>query len=218
MSWDLPTRLFHWGFAVAIIGAYISGEKGLTNVHEIFALTAFGLLIFRFIWGFFGHETARFSTLWHSPKVIWAYAKAVLMRQPPHYAGHNPLGGLAVIAILLVTGGMALTGLWNSDDILYEGPMAAVAPELFSQVSATAGKWHERLHFLVIPLVALHLLAILVHRIWLKEPLVSRMVRGTDFADTMAAPISSTRSRYGVVLLIICITGALSLALLTPTF
>jgi len=218
MSWDLPTRLFHWSFAVVIIGAYISGENGFTNGHELFGLSALGLLVFRFIWGFVGHQTARFSSLLHSPKIIWAYVTAVMMRRPPHYIGHNPLGGLAVVALFAVTGGMALTGPWNSDDILYDGPMAVIAPELFMQFSPIAGEWHDRLHLLVIPLISLHLLAILVHKIWLKEPLVARMISGTDFANNMGAPISPTCSRYGVGLLVICVAGALSLALLTPNY
>ena len=33
MIWDLPTRLFHWGFVVSIIGAYISGENGFLTAH-----------------------------------------------------------------------------------------------------------------------------------------------------------------------------------------
>ena len=218
MSWDLPTRLFHWSFAVVITGAFISGKNGFINGHELFGLTALGLLVFRFIWGFVGHQTARFSTLLHSPKIIWAYVLAVLLRRTPHYAGHNPLGGLAVVALLLVTGGMALTGPWNSDDILYEGPMAAIAPELFAQLSPTAGQWHARLHLLLIPLVVLHLLAILAHKLWLKEPLVARMISGKDFAEPISAPINPTRSRYGVVLLIICVSGALALAYLTPSY
>ena len=28
MVWDLPTRLFHWGFVISIVGSYISGERG----------------------------------------------------------------------------------------------------------------------------------------------------------------------------------------------
>ena len=46
MVWDLPTRLFHWGFVISITGAYISGERGAVNAHELFGLAACGLLPF----------------------------------------------------------------------------------------------------------------------------------------------------------------------------
>ena len=51
MVWDLPTRLFHWGFVISIVGSYISGERGALEAHELFGLAACGLLVFRLIWG-----------------------------------------------------------------------------------------------------------------------------------------------------------------------
>ena len=54
MVWDLPTRLFHWGFVISIVGSYISGERGALEAHELFGLAACGLLVFRLIWGWSG--------------------------------------------------------------------------------------------------------------------------------------------------------------------
>ena len=61
LVWDLPLRLFHWAFAISVIGSFISGEMGVWAVHERFGMTIVGLVIFRVIWGFIGSETARFS-------------------------------------------------------------------------------------------------------------------------------------------------------------
>ena len=102
---------------------------------------------------------------------------------------------------------MSVTGLWTGDDILYEAPLTPLAPEL----AAPMGAWHQRLHVLVIPLVALHVLAILAHRLWLKEKLVTRMVTG----GTGPAP---KRTQAGLALLALCVFGALSLSLLTPSY
>jgi len=214
MVWDLPTRLFHWGFTTSIIGAYITGENGATDWHELFGLAAFGLLVFRLIWGFVGHETARFSALLHRPAVIISYIGGILQRATPPFIGHNPLGGLAVIALLAVMGGMALTGLWTGDDILYEAPLTLLAPQLFADWATPAGRWHSRLHDWVLPLVALHISAIVFHRLWLGEKLVSRMVTGGDGNR----PTDPHRTMVGLCLMALCLLGALSLSLLTPTY
>ncbi len=212
MVWDLPTRIFHWVFVVSIAGAYISGERGALGVHEVFSLLALGLIIFRLIWGVVGYETARFSHFLTSPTAMFAYVRGIIARNPAPHAGHNPLGGLAVVALLSVMGAMAVTGLWTGDDILYEAPMPilGIAPEL----AAPMGSWHQDIHKLVIPLIALHVLAILAHRLWLGEKLVSRMVSGGT------APQKPTRRQtlLGLALLVLCVSASLSLALVTPNF
>ena len=212
MVWDLPTRLFHWGFVISIAGAYISGERAAIDAHEYFGVAACGLLAFRLIWGFVGHETARFVVFLRGPKAIWAYIKHLVARTSTLQPGHNPTGALAVIAMLALMGAMAVTGLWTGDDILYEAPLTVVgaAPEL----AGPMGAWHQRLHILVIPLVALHVLALLAHRLWLGEKLVSRMVTGGE-GRTLPSP---KRTQAGLALLVICVGGALSLSLLTPSY
>ena len=75
-------------------------------------------------------------------------------------------------------GGMAVTGLWTGDDILYEAPLSVLAPQLFADWPTPAGRWHSRLHDFILPLVALHVSAIIFHRFWLGEKLAARMVTG----------------------------------------
>ena len=55
--WDLPLRVFHWLFAVSIIGSLATGKAENWELHERFRLAILGLLAFRFLWGF-GGETA----------------------------------------------------------------------------------------------------------------------------------------------------------------
>ena len=212
MVWDLPTRLFHWGFVISIVGSYISGERGALEAHELFGLAACGLLVFRLIWGVVGHKTARFKNFLRGPKIILTYLKAFLARTASLQPGHNPLSALAVIALLCLMGAMSLTGLWTGDDILYEAPLTPLAPELAEPM----GAWHQRLHVLVIPLVALHISALLAHRLWLKEKLVTRMVTGGT--SEHAAQPSAKRTQAGLALLALCVGGGLSLTLLTPSY
>ena len=212
MVWDLPTRIFHWTFGVSIAGAYISGERGALDVHELFSLLALGLIVFRLIWGVVGYETARFSNFLHAPAAILAYLRSVIARKSVPHAGHNPLGGLAVVGLLSVMGAMAVTGLWTGDDILYEAPMPllGIAPEW----AAPMGSWHQDIHKGVIAIVAVHVLAILAHRLWLGERLVGRMVSG----GTAAQSPTRRQTALGLALLAICVTASLSLAWVTPNF
>lgn len=213
MVWDLPTRIFHWGFAISIIGAFISGERGALTAHELFGLSAFGLIIFRFIWGLIGFETARFRHFVPSLQGLLAYMKIWRARRKdiPH-SGHNPFGAVAVIVLLAVMAVMAVTGLWTGDDVLYEAPLTiiGIAPEW----AAPMGAWHEKLHFLVPLLVIIHLSAIIAHRLWLGERLVARMLTGGIAPNKP----TTTQTAYGLVLLALCVGGSLSMSLLTPNY
>jgi len=83
------------------------------------------------------------------------------------------------------------------------------------------GAWHQWLHFLIIPLVALHVLALLVHRLWLGEKLVTRMVTGGANDAREGEPPNTPdpkRTQAGLALLVVCVGGALSLSLLTPSY
>ena len=144
--------------------------------------------------------------------MIAAYIRAIFRRATPPFIGHNPLGGLAVIALLALMGGMAVTGLWTGDDILYEhhgrAGVTALCRLAGLPVAGTA-----RLHDFILPLVTLHVSAIIFHRFWLGEKLAARMVTG-GIGGQMPA---RRRSLFGLALLALCLTGALSLSLLTPT-
>ena len=65
--WDLPLRLFHWALVISIIGAFVSGKAGVMAVHERFALTVLGLVIFRIIWGFGAERQRGFRIFWQAP-------------------------------------------------------------------------------------------------------------------------------------------------------
>lgn len=159
MIWDLPTRLFHWSFVICIIGAFLTGREGNLFWHEIFGLAALGLFIFRIIWGFVGHASARFANFVVGPRHIWQYLTDLRHRRDDPYPGHNPLGALSVLALLALMGTLGLTGLWTGDDILYEGPLTFLAPNW----AGVAGRWHILLQQLILPLVGLHLAALLAH-------------------------------------------------------
>lgn len=107
---------------------------------------------------------------------------------------------------------MAIFGSMANNDILFEGPLAAWAGDF----SSTASDAHNTLQWAVFGVIALHLLAIIIYRVWLKIKLTPAMVTGGINHD--APPISLSKQIFGVILLIAMVAGAESLALIGDRF
>lgn len=61
---DAPTRVFHWLFAFAFAGAYLTAEsERLRLIHVSLGYTLAGLLAFRLAWGLLGPKSVRFSSM-----------------------------------------------------------------------------------------------------------------------------------------------------------
>ena len=175
--WDLPTRVFHWLFAGTVLAqfatAWLGGDAMFWHVRLGYA--ALALVIFRLYWGFFGSETARFRHFLRPPPEVIAYARALIRRQPPEVPGHNPMGGWAVLAMLLAVGAQALLGMFSNDDIMIEGPLYGLVDK--STSDALTG-WHKTGAVVIMILVGLHLAAIATHEWLFRERLVPAMVHG----------------------------------------
>lgn len=59
--WDLPTRLFHWGLVVCVVGLVVTGEVGDSAMvwHFRLGYGVLSLLLFRLVWGFIGGHWSR---------------------------------------------------------------------------------------------------------------------------------------------------------------
>lgn len=100
LIWDLPTRLTHWLLAGSFTTAYLTAEaEGWENVHYTAGFTVMGLVLFRLMWGVMGSRYARFRQFCYRPGQVLDYLRS-LTSQPTHYTGHNPLGSLAIFALL----------------------------------------------------------------------------------------------------------------------
>ena len=123
--WDLPTRLFHWLLALAVVALVVSAKIGgnAMNLHLRLGYGVFALLLFRLAWGVVGGRWSRFASFVPTPARLRAYLKG----HTPIDAqvGHNPLGALSVLAMLAVLSMQVGTGLLADDEIAYAGPLAA---------------------------------------------------------------------------------------------
>ena len=185
--WDLPTRLFHWALVLCIIGLTISGQWGGEALvwHFKLGYTTLTLLLFRCVWGFVGGRWSRFVHFVRGPRGILQYLRG--SADAPSSVGHNPLGALSVLGLLLLILIQVLTGLISDDEIAASGPWVAHVSNAWvlqaSKYHAHIGKW------ILGGLVGLHLLAIAFYQWKKRQPLVRAMLTG-DKAVDQAAPES----------------------------
>lgn len=172
--WDLPTRLFHWCLVALIAMLWASGEFGKLDLHITLGQAALSLILFRIAWGFVGSRTSQFGHFVRGPAAIREYLLAA-RRGAVRSVGHNPLGAYSVLALLAVLLVQASSGLFASDDIMTDGPLAHLVS---AKCVALLSSVHRIGFKLLLVLVALHLAAVLFYRVVKKDDLVRAMVTG----------------------------------------
>lgn len=175
--WDLPTRLFHWMLVALIALQFASGEFGWLSMewHFLLGYATLALVLFRALWGFLGSQTSRFSDFVRGPGAMFGYVADFARGRRGHRAGHNPIGGWSVLAMLACVALQAVTGLFTSDDVLDEGPLAG-------RVSAAGVALMSRIHaanrYVLVVLIALHIAAVALHFVLRSHNLLAPMVTG----------------------------------------
>lgn len=155
--WDAPTRLFHWGLAIAVATSLISEEIGNMDVHVISGHVVLTLVMFRIMWGVVGGRHARFSDFIKGPGAVISYAKSMFDKSHKTTVGHNPFGALSVVALLLVLSVQVGTGLFSNDDILVEGPLFDLVSKSTSDLLTY---YHGLSSNVLYGLIGLHLAAV----------------------------------------------------------
>ena len=185
--WDLPTRLFHWALALCVLGSFISVNVGglYMQWHAYFGIAILGLILFRLIWGFVGTHYAKFSQFIKGPKAIKAY-----LQNPKNEAGHSPIAGLSVVVVLVFFGFQAILGLFTTDEIAFDGPLAKYISnewvDIFSHL-------HQFNQFILIGIVVLHVGAIIFYKYIKRINLTQAMLTGDKDSQDMSVdePISA---------------------------
>lgn len=204
--WDLPTRIFHWLLAAAVIGLIITGKIGGNAMtwHLWLSYVVFALLIFRLIWGFVGGHWSRFTTFFPTPARLKSHFHAdTEASQAP---GHSPLGALSVFAMLAVLAAQIGTGLFADDEIAFSGPLTALVS---GDTVYLATDYHAELgQLLVICLVVLHVLAILFYRVFRKKNLTRTMLLGDQIHPASTPASRDTAGTRLKALLALCASAA----------
>lgn len=174
--WDLPVRLFHWLFVIFFAGSWILGQMGKQDLHYQSGMVLLGLVIFRLLWGLVGSPTARFGSFLRWPGDAIRYLRHAFRDRLPSYSfGHNAAGGLMVLALILLVGLQAVSGMSSTDDVLFDGPLYGRWPGWLGSILE---KVHEPLANILLALALLHILVIVVYRAFKRENLVRAMIVG----------------------------------------
>ncbi|WP_349363529.1 MAG: cytochrome b/b6 domain-containing protein [Roseitalea porphyridii] len=176
--WDLFVRLFHWSLTLSFAGAWLLGAFGpaVMTWHFYLGYCVLALIAGRFVWGFAGPAPARFRSYFYRPGVVIAYLRHVMDRTPSYWPGHNPVGGVYVLLLLIVVAALAITGLLaDPEDYINVGPLAQYVS---IETSRQAIVWHDRLADLALAMVTFHIAAIAFYHLWKREDLLRPMVTG----------------------------------------
>ena len=178
--WDPVTRIWHWLLAASVITGWTIGEFGTFSIIEWHIYVGYctgALVVFRYAWGWIGPVPVRHRTLFASLRDVPPYVRHVGYRRPSGMPGHNPVGALSVIAMVLALTIQVVTGLFSEDDdeFFFSGPLAS---EVSSGTVETMTDIHHLFSEVVLVLVGLHVAAILFYLVWKRENLVTPMLHG----------------------------------------
>ncbi len=175
--WDFPVRLFHWSLAICFAASWASAElfDNAMQYHLYAGYAILVLILFRILWGFVGSTTARFASFIRSFLTTLKYAGTLREPHPGKQIGHNPLGGWMVIAMLGFLLVQAGTGLFASDDVTTQGPLAFLVGDTLSD---TLSGIHQQLFNFLLALVGLHITAVLFYRFFKHDNLITPMITG----------------------------------------
>ena len=179
LVWDAPVRIFHWLLVLSFAGAWLTAESERWRLaHVTLGYTMAALVAFRIVWGFIGTRHARFADFVRRPSAIRQYLRTLLSGRPAHHAGHNPAGGLAILALLVL--------------------IVATAASGFATYSDLGGKWLEELHEgaanTLLAVVGVHLVGVVVGSLAHRENLVRAMVTGRKHVPPSEGIRSAWRS------------------------
>ncbi|WP_457798194.1 cytochrome b/b6 domain-containing protein [Methylocystis sp. S23] len=206
--WDWPIRLVHWGLVAALAGAYVTNKLGASyfQLHLLFGYATIVLVVFRIVWGFVGTRHARFANFVEGPRGVLRYVSAVGRGRHTRYAGHNPLGALMVLALLLLLGAQASFGLFGDDEIFNSGPLAGLVSK---QQSLLLTSLHRKLFYVILAAVGLHVGAVGAHVVLKKEPLIRAMIFGSKPTALVSSDEAIGSSRGALALVLIVAIAAL---------
>jgi cytochrome b len=197
LIWDLPLRVFHWSLVINFFMAYLTSEsERWALIHLVSGYNVLGLILFRVLWGVVGSRYARFKQFLPTPRQLLAYLYTFQQTAKKSYPGHNPLGTVGIIMILLLGLMTSTTGIF----IYYE------IDTPFGEES------HEVIANIMIGFVLLHIAGVLVTSWIHKENLILSMIHGKKNADPMDG-IQSSNPMIALLLLLAVIGSWLGLFL-----
>lgn len=166
LIYDLPTRIFHWGFAGLFVFAFfiaktVDDENPVFSYHMLAGLMLGGLVTLRIIWGLFGTKYARFSSFALHPKDLIQYLKGILGGNKKRWPGHNPASSWAALIMMGSAMMLALSGIL----------MTTGYKESFEDI-------HELFANAFLVTVLLHIAGVVLHALRHQDGIALTMING----------------------------------------
>ena len=193
--WDLPLRLFHISLIFLVIGSISSAKLNMLDLHQYFGVALLGLVLFRIIWGFFGTYYSSFKSF--NLSIIDALSQ--FSKTNTITSIRTPIGCYSTLIFIIVLLSTSVSGLFSSDDILYDAPLSFLTPNYTSYWTY----FHNILHYILYILIGTHISAILYYQIVKKMKIIERIVDGYSRIEKINIVSINEKPLIGVLILLI---------------
>ena len=193
--WDLPLRLFHISLIFLVIGSILSAKLDMLNLHQYFGVAMLGLIFFRILWGFVGTYYSRFKSF----NLSFTDALSQFSKTNSVTSVRTPIGSYSTIIFIIALLSISVSGLFSSDDVLYEAPLSFLTPNYTSYFTYI----HNILHYLLFSLIGIHIVAIMYYQIFKKMKIIERILDGYSRIDKSNIVLINERPLVGILLLLI---------------
>ena len=188
-------RLFHISLILLVIGSISSAKLNMLDLHQYFGVALLGLVIFRILWGFLGTYYSRFKSFNFSiMDALSQFSKTNIITSV-----RTPLGCYSTLIFIIVLLSIIISGLFSSDDILYDGPLSFLTPNHTSYWTY----FHNILHYILYILIGTHISAILYYQIVKKKKIIERVLDGYSRIEKINIVSINEKPLIGVILLLI---------------
>ncbi|MBE8167313.1 MAG: cytochrome b/b6 domain-containing protein [Shewanella sp.] len=185
----------------------ISGLEAKIALKTLHVILGYGFavnLILRLLWGWLGHKHPSLRIGQNPIANIVQYQSQIRQHQKPQYLGHNPLGKIAVILMFVLMSIIMMTGLLRAGTDIYYPPFGSSVQKLIVSADSdprmikpyddqfvdkqsvaqlkpyksVVGKIHLYSVYLLLLMIAIHIIAVIKAEITLQPGLISAMVSG----------------------------------------
>ena len=197
LLWDFCLRLFHFLLIILVFGLILSAKLDRLDIHQYFGVSIIGLLIFRFVWGFIGSYTSTFKSFNLSAHSLYLF----FIRKYSTKNARSPIGSLSVITFMFTLFVLSISGLFSSDDVLYDAPLVFLMPEYTNFFT----KVHNNFHYFLYILLIFHLSAIFYYQFFKKNKIIQQFIDGYLRNEEVEIKSDNKNSMKGIYLLLILI-------------